>query len=147
MIRVTCPYCKSSGYITPPPPTTILMGPCPMCGEPVALYNNKVIGLRRKALGDGNFGERIQSLARIIMEYINSQGGPIDEGGLERIIREAEDQIAQQSTPCKTEHFCGVTPSVRNPAASPITAEEVEDFLRIDLMLLAKKEYFEKFFG
>ncbi|UCD58141.1 MAG: hypothetical protein JSV16_03225, partial [Candidatus Hydrogenedentota bacterium] len=97
MIRVTCPYCKSSGYITPPPPRTILMGPCPICGEPVALYNSKVIGLRRKMLGEGDFGERIQSLARIIMEYINSHGGPVDEPGLERIIREAEDQIAEAS--------------------------------------------------
>jgi hypothetical protein len=147
MIRVTCPYCKSSGYITPPPPTTILMGPCPMCGEPVALYNNRVIGLRRKALGEGNFGERIQSLARIIMEYINSQGGPIDEGGLERIIREAEDQIAEEADSCEVKHLPGVVPSIRNPEALPITAEEVEDFLRIDLMLLSKKDYFDKFFG
>lgn len=147
MIRVTCPYCKSSGYISPPPPRTILMGPCPICGEAVALYNNKVIGLRRKMLGEGKFGERIQSLARIIMEYINSHGGPVDEGGLERIIREAEDRIAEENDHCESEGVCNISPSIRNPVALPITTEEVQDFLRIDLNLLAGKDYFDKFFG
>jgi hypothetical protein len=145
MIFVTCPYCKASGYITPPPAKTIFMGPCPICGEPVALYNSKVIGLRRKALGEGNWGERIQSLARIIMEYINSQGAPLDEGGLERIIREAEEQILEQGNKAEPEANA-VSPSIRNPEASPITAEEMDDFLKIDLNLLSKKEYFDRFF-
>jgi hypothetical protein len=155
MIFVTCPYCKSSGYIIPPPADTILMGPCPICREPVALYNTKVIGLRKKALGDGNWGEQIQSLARIIMEYINTKGSPTDERGLERIIREAEEQVFEEgkkseTPPAKAVSQLGpedVSPSVRNPEASPITLEELEDFLRIDINLLAKKSYFDKFFG
>jgi hypothetical protein len=144
MIRVTCPYCKASGYISAPPPRTILMGPCPICGEAVALYNNKVIALRKKMLGEGDFGEKIQSLARIIMEYINSQGGPVDEDGLEQIIREAEGRLVDES-----EHpsECHVTPSVRCPDTPPITKEEIRDFLCIDLHLLARKEYFDKYFG
>ena len=146
MIYVRCPYCKSSGYISPPPPRTILMGPCPMCGEPVALYNNKVIGLRRKMLGEGDFGERIQSLARII-KYINSQGGVVDEKGVENLIREAEEQIGEETHSCNHSHDRGMLPSIREPVDSPITPEEVHDFLRIDLSLLAKKEYFDKFFS
>lgn len=123
------------------------MGPCPVCGEPVALYNSKVIGLKKKMLGEGSFGERIQSLARIIMEYINSQGGALDEGGLERIIREAEDQGAEESEPCTEEEISTHSPSIRNPVDSPITIEEIQDFLRIDLNLVASKEYFDKYFG
>ncbi|GAB4351063.1 MAG: hypothetical protein Kow0099_34990 [Candidatus Abyssubacteria bacterium] len=147
MIRVTCPYCKSSGYIAAPLPGTILMGPCPICGEPVALYASKVIGLRREVFGKENFGERIQSLARIIMEYINSHEKPLEEIGLERIIREAEDRMAEEYDRCERNVGCRVSPSVRNPAASPISEEEVEDFLKIDLNLLARKEYFDRFFG
>ena len=147
MIYVRCPYCKSSGYISPPPPRTILMGPCPMCGEPVALYNNKVIGLRKKMLGEGNFGERIQSLARIIMEYINSQGGEVDESGVENIIRKAEERMSPASDDGDHPTDSGVSPSIRNPVNSPITPEEVRDFIRIDLRLLAKKEYFDKYLG
>ena len=123
------------------------MGPCPMCGEPVALYNNKVIGLRKKMLGEGNFGERIQSLARIIMEYINSQGGVVDENGVENIIREAEERIGHANDPGDHPSDSGIVPSIRTPVKSPITPEEVQDFLRIDLSLLARKEYFDKFFG
>jgi hypothetical protein len=147
MIRVTCPYCKSSGYIAAPLPGTILMGPCPICGEPVALYETKVIGLRREVFGKENFGEKIQSLARIIMEYINTHEKPLEEVGLERIIRQAEDRIAEESGQCERQVHCEVSPSVRNPEASPITKEEAEDFLKIDLNLLSKKEYFDKFFG
>ncbi len=148
MIFVTCPYCKSSGYITPPPLNTILMGPCPICGEPVALYNSKVIGLRKKALGDNNWGERIQSLAKIIMEYINTQGSPSDEAGLERIIREAEEQIFEQGKKtAEPAPDTEISPSVRNPKATPISSEEIDDFLKIDLNLLSKKDYFDKYFG
>ena len=149
MIRVTCPYCKSSGYIAPPPAQTILMGPCPICGEPVALYNSKVIGLKKQLLGAGDPGERIQSLARVIMEYINSQAGPVDEKGIERIIEGAGDRHGEER---ELKHHSSepsgeVLPSIRNPVASPITTEEIEDFLRIDLPLLEKKEYFDKHFG
>ena len=125
------------------------MGPCPICGEPVALYNSKVIGLRKKAAaGDDNWGERIQSLAKIIMEYINTKGSP-DEGGLERIIREAEEQVFDEGKELEEDEppEKDVSPSVRNPEASPITTEELDDFLKIDVNLLARKEYFDKFFG
>jgi hypothetical protein len=125
------------------------MGPCPICGEPVALYNSKVIGLRKKALGDGKWGEQIQSLARIIMEYINTKGSPVDECGLERIIRDAEEQVMEDGK--KPEALSppspSVFPSVRNPEASPISMDELEDFLKIDINLLGKKEYFDRFFG
>lgn len=149
MIRVTCPYCKSSGYIAPPPSQTILMGPCPICGEPVALYNGKVIGLKKKLLGAGDPGEKIQSLARVIMEYINSHAGPVDEKGIERFIRDAGDHAGEKGEyeESASEFVANVSPSIRNPVASPITAEEVDDFLRIDLQLLDKKEYFDKHFG
>ncbi|MBI5119205.1 hypothetical protein HZA56_22285 [Candidatus Poribacteria bacterium] len=124
------------------------MGPCPICGEPVALYNSKVIGLKRNMSGEEDFGKRIQSLARIIMEYINSQNGPVDENGIERILREAEDNnnVEHGADACQ-ESACHVAPSIRNPFAAPITASEADDFLRIDLNLLAKREYFDRFFG
>jgi len=147
MIRVTCPYCKSSGYIAPPPPKTILMGPCPVCGEPVALYNNKVIALRMKMLGGGNFEEKIQSLAQIIMEYINAQDKPMDEEGLERIIRKAEGRLVEEGDLQEDETTFDVAPSIRTPDTEPITNEEIKDFFNIDLNLLAKKEYFDKHFG
>ena len=133
--------------MTPPPPQTILMGPCPICGEPVALYNSKVIGLRNKVLGEGSSGEKIQSLARIIMEYINSQGGPVDEGGLERIIREAENHLVEEESGHQPRSAPDISPSIRNPLALPITVEEVQDFLRIDLNLLGNKDFFDKHFG
>jgi len=147
MIRVACPYCKSSGYIAPPPPQTILMGPCPICAEPVALYNGKVIGLKKKLLGEGVSGEKIQSLARVIMEYINSQAGHVDEKGIERFIQGVEDHAVEEAGGEESASDIEVSPSIRNPIASPITNEEIEDFLRIDLPLLGKKKYFDRHFG
>lgn len=146
MIRVTCPYCKASGYISPPPPQTILMGPCPMCSEPVALYNSKVIGLKNKLAGVSDSGEKIQSLARVIMEYINSHAGPMDEEGIERIIQEI-DTHAEAESRQGSKTVCDVLPSIRNRIDAPITAEEVEDFFRIDMNLLGRKEYFDKHFS
>jgi hypothetical protein len=135
-IRVTCPYCKSSAYITAPPPQTILMGPCPICSEPVALYDGKVIGLKEKMASHGGSLENIQSLARTVLEFINSQSDSADgheiKGSNEKRGRRMRDSITKMS------------PSIRNPIASPITDEEVEDFLKIDLNLLGKKDFFDK---
>ena len=146
MIRVTCPYCKSSGYITPPPPQTILMGPCPICSEPVALYNTKVIGLKKKLAGGGDSGEKIQSLARVIMEYINSHAGSVDEDRIERLIQDAEPytEVEESQGP---EPVFNLSPSIKNPLDSPISSEEVEDFFKIDINLLGKKDYFDEHFG
>jgi len=112
------------------------MGPCPICSEPVALYDGKVIGLKDKMLSQGDSLENIQSLARTVLEYINSQSGSADrhdmEGRHEKRGRRAPDSIPKMS------------PSIRNPVASPITDEEVEDFLRIDLNLLGKKDFFDR---
>ena len=146
MIRVSCPYCKSSGYISPPPPQTILMGPCPICGEPVALYNTRVIGLKKKLEGAGDSDEKIQSLARVIMEYINSHAGPVDEDGIERLIQETDAQLDGSDAPIP-ELAPNVSPSIRNSPDSPITSDEVEDFFNIDINLLGGKEYFEQHFG
>ncbi len=122
------------------------MGPCPICGEPVALYNTRVIGLKDKLSGTGDSGEKIQSLARVIMEYINSHAGPVDEDGIERFIQEADTNMEAQEGPESAEHALSISPSIRNPIDEPITPEEVKDFLKIDLNLLGKKEYFDKFF-
>jgi hypothetical protein len=146
MIRVSCPYCKSSGYISPPPPQTILMGPCPICGEPVALYNTRVIGLKQKLEGAGDSGEKIQSLARVIMEYINSHAGPVDEDGIERLIQETDAPFDKSDAPTP-ESVLNVSPSIRNSLDSPITSDEVEDFFKIDINLLGGKDYFEQHFG
>lgn len=110
------------------------MGPCPVCGEPVALYNGKVIGLKDKIFKEIDSVDKIQSLAKTIVEYINSQIGDA----------EAEDPESAGHRPLMKRE---VEPSIRNPFASPITAEEVEDFLKIDLNLLDKKKFFDKHFG
>ncbi len=109
------------------------MGPCPICGEPVALFNGRVIGLKEKIFSEIDSIDKIQSLAKTIVEYINSQIG--DEAG---------EAKAAADTPIRDQE---VEPSIRNPVASPITAEEVDDFLKIDLNLLGKKDFFEKHFG
>ena len=112
------------------------MGPCPICGEPVALYDGKVIGLKEKMLSQGDSLENIQSLARTVLEYINSQSGSADRRDVEG-RREATEKHIAGSIP-------RMSPSIRNPVPSPITDEEVEDFLRIDLNLLGKKDFFDR---
>jgi hypothetical protein len=112
------------------------MGPCPVCGEPVALYNDTVIGLKDKLHGKADAGD-IQALARTVLEFINSQSESADTQ--EQAVHEERDEGASDSTP-------RLSPSVRNPDSSPITVEDVEDFLRIDLKLLDKKGSFDRYF-
>jgi hypothetical protein len=113
----------------------------------VALYNGKVIGLKKKLLGEGVPAEKIQSLARVIMEYINSQAGHVDEKGIERFIQGVGEHVVEEAGGEEAASDVEVSPSIRNPVASPITNEEIDDFLRIDLHLLDKKKYFDRHFG
>jgi hypothetical protein len=112
------------------------MGPCPVCGEPVALCDDKVIGLKDKLSGDSNSAENIQALARTVLEQINSQEDSADSQKTEKTLEERSGS--------ETDMDPEVAPSIRNPAASPISADEVEDFLKIDLNLLGKKDFFDK---
>jgi hypothetical protein len=122
------------------------MGPCPICGEPVALYNTRVIGLKSKLEGSGDSGEKIQSLARVIMEYINSHAGPVDEDGIEKLIQETDAPLGESDAHIP-ESALNVSPSIRKSLDSPITSDEVEDFFKIDINLLGGKDYFEQHFG
>jgi hypothetical protein len=123
------------------------MGPCPICGDPVALYSTRVIGLKNRLSGSGDSGEEIQELARVIMEYINNHSGPVDEDGIERLIQETDASVNSGRETKDPEHALSVLPSIRNPEDPPITREEVDDFLKIDVHLLGKKEYFDKYFS
>ena len=115
------------------------MGPCPVCGEPVALYNDKVIGLKEKLPRGTDSVENIQALARTVLEYINSQSDSADTHDTKE-IREEDSKSESAAAP-------EVSPSIRNPMASPITHEEVEDFLKIDLNLMGKKDFFDEHIG
>ena len=171
VIEVQCPFCKVRGQIVTPPVGSIIVGPCPQCAEIVLLFCGVVLPLNKDAILHGTVDEKKTHLTETIMELVtqritelveNAQDSG-DEALVEEIDYSAEelDENALQADEAvapveadaaaaagKVAEPVGVKPScTAECAVSPISDDEVHDFVNIDLHLIDRKEYFERVFG
>ena len=141
VIEVQCPFCNASGQIMAPPLGSVVVGPCPRCGEIVLLYDGTVLPLEKDIIIDGTDEEKKQHLLETILEMVASK---VDE------VIENNELGAESKQQSHTKKGSGGTkkikPSVRNKKAPPIGREDVRDFVDIDLHLLDSKHYFDKVF-
>jgi len=140
VIEIKCPHCGAIGQIIVPPIGQIVVGPCPRCQELVALFEGRVFPLDKEIMIYGSSQEKREHVLSPLTEFLRGQ--------VEELIpeaRELESRLEEREKPkTGTKRY---KPSVRNRKAGKISKEEIEDFLRIDLPLLAKKTYFEERFG
>jgi len=136
---VSCPHCGHHRIITSKTPKDLVVVlPCPSCHELVVLFRNKVIPLNRKILQNGSKEERTAHIAEIIAEFIEpgmfgepDQG---DEGGF--------DPMGFMGKGARLESGDDST----EEDDAPISDEELERFIQIDLKRIDEAAYFRKHF-
>ncbi len=137
MDSVICPHCKSQRIVTSKiPKDVVIVVPCPACEELSVLFRNKVIPLNRHILQHGSFEERKTHLASVIAEFLDEAFFPFPENA------EQPDRKVPRRRPPR--------PEAGPPAAPhdlPITEEELERFVKIDLKCIDNSSYFKKHFG
>lgn len=130
MDRVVCPHCKSHRMVaTQVPREVVAVMPCPACNELAVLYRGKVIGINRRIIEQGSKSERTEHLAEVIAEFL--------EAGLPSFMTDHEE--GGESTEA-------AEASQEQPPL-PISDQEFEKFVRIDLKCLDNGAYFKRHFG
>lgn len=137
MDSVVCPHCKSHRIVTAKiPKDVVIVVPCPACQELSVLFRNKVIPLNRRIIEQGSFEERKTHLASVIAEFLDESFFPSPESaGQPEQERPRRKHAHREASP---KEFDG---------DSPISEEELERFVRIDLKCIDNPAYFKKHFG
>lgn len=105
---------------------------CHHCEELSVLFRGKIIPLDKRILESGTFEERKMHLADVIAQFLES--GDLDftpEAGRERRRR----RPAQREEESK------------EPPDAPISDQELDRFIQIDLKCLDNPTYFKRIFG
>ncbi len=109
--------------------------PCPACRELSVVFRDKVIPLNRRIIEQGTMEERKMHLATVIAEFLEAGLFP---RGLGAIHTEPEHQ-AEEAGP-------DAEPLFEEPP-TPISKEEFDKFVRIDLKCIDNPAYFRRHFG
>jgi len=140
VVEIKCPHCGAVGQVIVPPMGQITIGPCPRCQELVVLFEGRVFPLDKEKMIYGTSQEKRKHLLSILTRFLKEQ--------VEDLIPPeefSEPQTSKRRTNKRSRKKAG--PTVRNQHAGRITKQEVQDFMRIDIPLLAKRDYFEQAFG
>lgn len=134
MSLVLCPHCKTHRIVTSHVPKNVVaVFPCPQCDELIVYFHDKALALSRRILERGSNDERRTHLANIIGEFLQpgfleklGEAGALSFGAeMEASAEDAEESVYED----------------------PISEEELERFVRIDLERLDDPRYFRKHFG
>lgn len=113
------------------------MMPCPACQELVVLFRDKVIAVSRKILQNGTREERKSHLADIVAEFLDAGVLGAAEGigfGMPNDMDPDEEFDEAEAVPVAPPH-------------TPISREEIDRFVKIDLRRLDDPLYFKKHFS
>ena len=104
------------------------------------LFEGRVFALDKEKMIYGTYQEKRKHLLSILTRFLKEQ--------VEELIPGDEELMEPAASKPKTKRQRKkYRPTVRNRDAGKITKQELEDFLRIDIPLLSKKNYFEQGFG
>lgn len=137
---VMCPHCKAHQIFTARvPKDVVVVMPCPACREWVVLFRDKVIAISRRIIEHGSAEERKAHLADVIGEFLDA-GVFAQEAEYFHEASEGSPDSAPSARPAR--------PNPRFAAPiTPITQEELDRFVKIELRRLDNAEYFKKHFG
>lgn len=158
VIEVQCPFCKVRGQIVTPPIGSIIVGPCPQCGEIVLLFCGVVLPLDKEIILNGEVEDKKQHLNETIMELVTRRIDELVENAHDQETAEQEELTYEEDEDVTRAADCGDAEALVaqggadelyevEPVSDPITDEEVRDFVNIDLHLIDRKAYFDKVFG
>ena len=132
---IYCPHCKEHRIKTSKVPKDVVaVMPCPACNEWVVLFRERAIGVSRRIIEKGTREERRAHLADVVGEFLDA--------GMLSMKRADLDEPAEAMTEWDSD-----TLDPESPDGPPISREEVDQFVRVELRHLDDAEYFHKHFG
>jgi len=163
-LDIRCPHCGATGRVHNESNSAFLMGRCPVCGGYVVYFCGAALPIDEEVLQSHSLElirdhiiEQIDMfLSERITGFLEEYAEELDidvsaDVRFEAVARgeaEADEEFHERFEPVDdavdTAH---VEPQIDEPEHTCITAEEVRDFVEIDLHLIDQSWYFEKYFG
>ena len=150
LIEVKCPHCGAQGQIMLPPLGAIIIGPCPECEGMVVVFCGRVLPLDKEIMLNGGLEEKRDHLMEVLNEFLKDRIERLFEQAAsapETALDEAEEGLA---SPDSADPHATAPDGRRAPFGKniivPITDDEVQNFVDIDLKLLDNKDYFKAVF-
>jgi hypothetical protein len=142
LVEVKCPHCGAHGQIMLPPLGAIIIGPCPECEGMVVVFCGKVLPLDKEIMLNGSALDKQEHLLEVLGVFLHDR--------IQRLFaREAHDGLLADTLQDKEEGALeeGTRLSlVRQIPATPITKEEMDSFLSVELKLIDDRDYFRAIF-
>ncbi len=138
-----CPHCGEKGFpIGKLPQEVVAILACPHCNELSVMFRKKVIALNRKILEAGSFDERKEHLATVIAHFLEAGAFPFDmaENGSDGAMFELPHGLDQPRRRRKP-------PQPIESYHAPISDQERDRFVQVDLKCIDNPAYFRKIFG
>ena len=154
LIEVKCPHCGAQGQIMLPPLGAIIIGPCPECEGMVVVFCGRVLALDKEVMMEGSQEEKRDHLLMVLNDFLKDR--------IERLFEQAaasaeaeEDELEEDDEPLES-IFAGAEEDIPSPPADtrklgkkivvPISDDEFNSFINVDLTLLDNKDYFKAVF-
>lgn len=130
-----------------PPVGAIIIGPCPQCSELVTVFCGQVLPLEKAVMESGSVEERREHLLETLNDFLRDR--------IERLITDEESAEGNEDETAEFEaadaELAEPEPEQKAKAAlsgpGPITQNEFDQFMDVDLKLLDNKNYFDSVFG
>ena len=147
LIDVTCPHCGAQGQIIMPPMDAIIVGPCPECQGMVMVFCGKALPLDKDIIRDGTADAKKQHLMDVISGFIGER--------VDRLVSDVfEDEFNPESFPDPLQNDEQHDLHQAHPQGSrimalhtPITPQEMDQFVNQELQRIDNGEYFKSIFG
>lgn len=151
LIEVTCPHCGAQGRVILPPMGSIVMGPCPECKEMLAVFCGEALPLDSAIMRDGSKAEKHDHLLEVLGVFVHERVQRLltaESSTEEKLLTSMREELAAETGAGPSdvkEEFPLDAPSEKIPT-TPISEEEFESFINVELKLLDNKDYFKAIF-
>jgi hypothetical protein len=151
LIEVKCPHCGAQGQIMLPPLGAIIVGPCPECQGMVAIFCGRVLPLDSEIMQKGEQDAKKEHLLKTIVTFIHERVDRLFGDKPEEVDPLVKSSSSSGSPEDETDDDDDDDAMERitlfgNAPTAPITQEEMESFLNVDLKLIDDQEYFKAVF-
>lgn len=154
-LNMKCRGCESVYTLSIEELSVAVLFKCFECGQYNIYIAGHVLELDQDIMNEGSDEERTSHIAEIVEEFASE----FAKNALTKVDRlvnvNVEIDLSKAGHPKKkrkkknglSKHEPSMQPSVKHANAPVISSEEVRDFVKIDLNLIDKKRFFDKFFG
>lgn len=139
IIKVQCPHCNISGQLMIPNMDTLIIGPCPECGNMVLIFAGKAIPLDKNVLAHASRDEAYTHIYNALEALIREK--------LDQLFALADTTAANQQQRAAATPPEAVSPQSRTIKTDRISSQEMKKFIEEELHLLDDADYFKTIFG